>query len=73
MRSLVETEQVTIYVGLDQALFVFPSAHWCPQCGRPSRVFRYINGHSECLGCSGSEPGSELELNVVELLVLRRE
>lgn len=54
--DLAETDQVAIYIGLDQALFVFPRIRSCPRCGRPSRLFRYRYGHSECIGCNGQNP-----------------
>ncbi|RME42269.1 MAG: hypothetical protein D6791_18165 [Chloroflexi bacterium] len=59
MVGLVETDQVTIYIGLNQALFVFSTSQWCPRCGRPSRLFQHINGHTCCIGCNGSDPAED--------------
>lgn len=58
--DLAETDQVAIYIGLDQALFVFPNIQPCPRCGRQSRLFRYRHGHSECIGCNGHDPTEDL-------------
>ncbi|MFQ5594194.1 MAG: hypothetical protein ACE5HA_08595 [Anaerolineae bacterium] len=58
---LAETDQVAIYIGLSQALFVFPSTQSCPRCGRPARLFRHRNGHSECIGCNGPDSAEDYD------------
>lgn len=56
MMSLVETDGMAIYMGVDQALFVLSDYRCCPRCGRPAMLFRHKNGRSQCLGCSGLYP-----------------
>lgn len=59
MIYLAGSGQVVIYVGFDQALFVFSSTQWCPRCGRPTMIFRYRNCHTRCIGCDGADPDGE--------------
>ncbi len=59
MLSLMETDQVVIYIGLDQAIFVLRNSHVCPQCGRPASLFRFKNGETRCVGCDGAPPGDK--------------
>lgn len=56
MIYLKGTDQVAIYIGLDQALFVLSSSRACPRCGRPASIFRHRHGHTECLGCNDPNP-----------------
>lgn len=57
--SLIETDGMTIYIGGEQALFIFSVHQYCPRCGRPAMLFRHRDGHSECLGCSGSDSNDD--------------
>ncbi len=68
MIYLVGTDQVIIYIGVDQALFVFSSTQWCPRCGRPAMIFRYRNSHTKCIGCNGADLGDELDSVIVHTL-----
>lgn len=69
MFHMVETDQVAMYISLDQALFVLSRSQWCPRCGRPSRLFQYRFGRTACIGCSGPEPADENDLTDIVLPV----